>query len=226
MRLVAVNDEKRQIDVLEKENNQLDLLNEEQKQLALKNANQGQKLRKLASLFVDIRGLVSDLFEEINFMRNNPKEYAKIVENHMQYIFTIDNQKIYEHGEYKVMLRKGEEAFRTCIDILSKTKTMKSFEFVEDVKLVCPDKIDDQPYYEEPLERLREKFDNIRRIEFNYDIGYPKPEIINVLQLVDDNNTHNGRRRNNLLNEDFKHIGISIKKSKGKQFCIYLTFSN
>lgn len=160
-------------------------------------------------------------------MRNNPKEYAKIVENHIQYIKVNENhQKTYENGEYVTMLRKGEEAFRNCIDVLQKTKTLRGFNFDENCRLVCPDKIDDQAYYEEPFERLKSHYEDTKKIEFNFDIGYPKPEIITVLQLVDDNNTHNGRRRDNLLNPDFKNIGISIKKSKGKQFCIYLTFSN
>jgi len=160
-------------------------------------------------------------------MRNNPKEYAKVVESHIQYIkYTEDSKKVYENGDYKMSLVKGEEAFRNCIDILSKTNPLKTFEFSDEIRIICPDKIDEQSlYYQDQLDNLREKHSE-KKIEFNFDIAFPKPEIITVLQLVDDNNSHKGNRRANLLNENFRNVGISIKKSRGKTFCVYMTFSN
>jgi len=181
-------------------------------------------VKKLASLFIDLRHFTTDLFDEINFMRNNPKEYARNVGNHLQYVINRDNQILYEKDGYEMPMYHGEDAIRECIRILQNTKPLRSFEYVEDFRIVCPDKINDQSNYEEPLEKLKEKFP-MKTIEFNYDLALPKPETILCLQLIDDFNEQFGKRRNNLLNEDFTKLGISVKKSKGKKVCVYLTFS-
>jgi len=129
-----------------------------------------------------------------------------------------------KNGEYKHTLAKGAEAFKSVIEVLKNMKPLKGFEPSDDIKVICPDKIDEQPKFEEHLEQLRIRHPE-KKIEFNYDLVLAKPEIITVLQLVDDevNNVHS--RRSNLLSEEFEFLGLSIKKSKGKKFSVYLTFS-
>ena len=158
-------------------------------------------------------------------MRNNPKEYARTLENHIQYIVHKDNQTYYENHEYKVPLYKGEAAFQQCIDILRNTIALKRFEYTELVRVVCCDKLEDQDKVDDLVKEIKSKFPE-RKIELNHEFVYAKPEIITVMLLVDDNPRQIHSKRNNLLNEDFRNLGISIKKSKGKQFCLYLTFSD
>jgi hypothetical protein len=158
-------------------------------------------------------------------MRNNPKEYARTLENHIQYIVHKDNQIYYENNDYKVPLYKGEAEFQHCIDILRNTIALKRFEYTELVRVVCCDKLEEQDKVDDLVKDIKSKFPE-RKIEFSHEFVYAKPEMITVMLLVDDNPRQNHSKRNNLLNEDFKNLGISIKKAKGKQFCLYLTFSD
>jgi hypothetical protein len=173
---------------------------------------------------VDIKQVTTQIFDEINFMRNNPKEYAKTVENHMQFLRTRDNQFYYDNLDYKVPLPKGADAFINCIDILKSLVTLKRFNYSDEIKVICPDKADDQLKPEELTNEIKEKYPQ-KKIEFNSEFVFPKPEAIVVLLLV-----HKGMnpstKRSNLLNENFVNLGISLKKAKGKEFCLYLTFSD
>ena len=122
----------------------------------------------------------------------------------------------------KFTLIKGKEAFDNCIDILMTTTCLKPLELSE-IK-VNLDMLDDKINYENSLKGLRESHPS-KMIEINYDINNISPEIIVVLQLVDDNK-NNGKRRNNILSEKFVNLGISIKKGKSRYFTILLTFSD
>ena len=59
---------------------------------------------------------------------------------------------------------------------------------------------------------------------FHYDNGSIHSEISIILQLVDDNDA-NGQRRNNILNRDFKYLGVSVGKIKPNRFIVYLSFA-
>ena len=50
------------------------------------------------------------------------------------------------------------------------------------------------------------------------------PEVSALLMVVDDSERNPGKKRNALLNEEFKYIGISNKFFEGK-FLAYFTFS-
>lgn len=50
------------------------------------------------------------------------------------------------------------------------------------------------------------------------------PEVSALLMIVDDSQKNPGRKRNAVLNKDFKYIGIN-SKFIGKTFIAYFTFS-
>jgi hypothetical protein len=50
------------------------------------------------------------------------------------------------------------------------------------------------------------------------------PEVSALLMIVDDSEKNPGKKRNALLNKEFKYIGISNKFFEGK-FLAYFTFS-
>lgn len=58
---------------------------------------------------------------------------------------------------------------------------------------------------------------------FHFDYGMIDPILSSVLQLVDDNNCEN-RRRYNILNPEYRAVGISCKVI-GKKFCSYFFFA-
>ena len=157
-------------------------------------------------------------------MRNNPQEYAKKVENHLKYLVRRNNDVLYEHGGYTVLMDKGEESFKRCIEYLYNAKALEKFKSTDTVRIVVPDKLDLQDKPDELIKEIREKFPE-KKIEFNFVFILPKPEMIVILMLLDDKGK-NCSIRDNLLNEAFLYLGISVKKSKGKEFCLYLTFSD
>ena len=173
-------------------------------------------------IVIDNKQLTNELLDEINFCRNNPKEFAKTIENHIKYITCNNDKFVYENGEFKIPLRKGVEQFKNCINILNNTQPLISLNLIENVKIICPDKLDEQHQFETLLEELEVKYPQ-KNIAFNYDCYFPKPEIILILQFVDDN----GSKRNNILSRVYRNIGISVKKAaKWNFFSIYMTFSD
>ena len=69
---------------------------------------------------------------------------------------------------------------------------------------------------------------NIIREYYNVDVYFKDlikiPEVSALLMMVDDSEKNPGKKRNALLNKDFKYIGISNKFIDGK-FLAYFTFS-
>jgi hypothetical protein len=58
---------------------------------------------------------------------------------------------------------------------------------------------------------------------FHFDYGMVDPVLSSVLQLVDDNNCEN-RRRYNILNPEYRAVGVSCRVV-GKKFCSYFFFA-
>lgn len=73
-------------------------------------------------------------------------------------------------------------------------------------------------YLEDKAEYLPYKY-----FGFHFDLDAVCPLTSAVLQIVDDNFFH-FQRRNNILNKDYKYIGVTNKKI-GNNFCVYLTFA-
>ena len=74
---------------------------------------------------------------------------------------------------------------------------------------------------------LREQVKGIRE-QTNVDLFFKDlikiPEVSGLLMIVDDSQKNPGRKRNAVLNKDFKYIGIN-SKFIGKTFIAYFTFS-
>jgi hypothetical protein len=102
---------------------------------------------------------------------------------------------------------------------------LESLELTEDVKIEVPDDPEIQTKsYSSLQSQLKAKYPG-KKFGFTFDLGAPNPEVIVVLQLVDDNK-NNGNRRNVLMDNGYLHLGVSIKKGKSKHYAIYLTFSD
>ena len=175
---------------------------------------------------VDPSTFVKELFEEINRFRSDPASYADIVKSHIKYITRSKEGKlIYENGDFKTALNQGEAAFNNAMDILQNTSPLPTLELSEDLRVEVPDDPEVQAKLHNNLfNELKKQYPN-KNFGFNLDIANPRVDIIVLLQLVDDTKS-NGNRRNNFLNPNYKTIGISMKKQKGKHFTFYLTFAN
>lgn len=182
-----------------------------------------------------------DMLREINLIRTSPLTYSDKIKDFMKFINTDDknNRKfILVNKKTKLNLLKGEEAFLNCLEILSeldnKLKSQKTFlrelELRDELKFPFPfdepEKCISKEYIKETLLKLKSSMGfNFKMKGFHYDLSTNDPEISTVLQIVDDNNSF-GKRRNMLLDETIKYIGINIGKLKDNLFCIYMVFAS
>ena len=168
------------------------------------------------------------MLELINKIREDPASYADIIEDSIQNI--IQNQddeerkpKIIYKKKVKVALTRGEPAFREAAEILRNMESLPPLEFKNDICVPLPDNENDikDPSY------LREQV-NILRETTNIDVFFKDliklPEVSALLMIVDDGEKNAGRKRNAVLNKNFKYIGINCKFI-GKTFIAYFTFS-
>jgi len=121
----------------------------------------------------------------------------------------------FQDGNPTIILNKGPKAFEDCIEYLQKCSPKHALEYDPTLNILIPD---DKNYWAKSdhlLNLITLKKSEIKNCEenaFHFDIGSYNPEISFILQLVDDN-SFNGIRRSNLLNDKFKYIGISYKMS-------------
>jgi len=168
------------------------------------------------------------MLELINKIREDPASYADIIEDSIQNI--IENQednegkpKIIYKKKVKVALTRGEPAFREAAEILRNMESLPPLEFKNDICVPLPDNENDikDPSY------LREQV-NILRETTNIDVFFKDliklPDVSALLMIVDDGEKNAGRKRNAVLNKNFKYIGIN-SKFIGKTFIAYFTFS-
>ena len=168
------------------------------------------------------------MLELINKIRENPSFYADVIEDSIQNI--IENQdddetkpKIIYKKKVKVALCRGEPAFREAAEKLRNMESLPPLEFKNDICAPLPDneeEVKDPTYLKEQIKILRET----TNIDVFFKDLIKLPEVSALLMIVDDGEKNPGRKRNALLNKDFKYIGIN-SKFIGKTFIAYFTFS-
>ena len=83
----------------------------------------------------------------------------------------------------------------------------------------------DKDYISRCIDDIRKSTKNRYDIfDFQYDIS-PNPVLSTIVQVVDDTNA-NFQRRNNILSENVRYVGISFGEIKKGIFCFYLLFAS
>ena len=168
------------------------------------------------------------IFELINKVRVNPAEYSKYVLDNIKNIITENKEELNKNTamkeikqitvfkkKVKVRLYKGEEGFFETAKYLQKLSPMEPLKFNENIVL--------------PINDIGKK-DLIKDKINNYNINaffkgnIKNPEIAVLLMIVDDNESLEKKKRNTLLNKEYKYIGIDSKFS-GKNFIAHFSFS-
>lgn len=155
-------------------------------------------------------GYIEKAFEIINSIRTDPGGYADIIERAMTNIEREPVKKRNEKGEeitylrliyhqkVKVALTRGEQAFIEVCEMLRIMNSMEPLEFDQKLCLFLPSKKED-----------------LKNITCDTDNGvYLKdlvkdPEVSVMLMIVDDNGKYSGKKREALLNPEYKKIGIT-----------------
>lgn len=165
----------------------------------------------------------------INQIRANPALYADVVEDCIQNITEEQDKndeskiRIIYKKKVKVALNRGEIAFKDAAEELRNMEPLPPLELKEDICVPLPEdeaEIRDSSYLREQVKIIREKT--------NIDVFFKDlikiPEVSALLMIVDDSEKNPGKKRQAVLNKDFKYIGIS-SRFIGKTFIAYFAFS-
>ena len=171
------------------------------------------------------------IFNLINSIRQNPKEYADIIEQEINNIKEEKNENNPKEKKYiyqnniKVALVRGESAFREAVDELRNMEPILPLEFREDNCITLPDNLDDYNNSNFLIEKVKEKLENNIYINIFYKERINDPNISALLMIVDDRGKiDSGKKRKAILNKDFKYIGITTKYIDDI-FVAYFSFS-
>ena len=192
--------------------------NENDNQLSQKNEDKNSKYADYPKKMLEL----------INKIRANPSSYADIVLNGINNIiinqdFDETKPKIIYKNKVKVALSKGEQAFREVAEILKEMQPLPPLEFKDEICVPVPEteeELNDHSYLKNQINIIQEN----NNIDLFFKDLVKLPEVSALLMIVDDSEKNPGKKRNALLNEEFKYIGIS-NKFIGKKFIAYFTFS-
>ena len=169
------------------------------------------------------------MLDLINQIRANPVSYADVIEECIQNI-TEEQDKIDEtktriiyKKKVKVALNRGEIAFKDAAEELRNMEPLPPLELKNDICVPLPEEeaeIKDSSDLREQVKIIREKT--------NIDVFFKDlikiPEVSALLMIVDDSEKNPGKKRQAVLNPEFKYIGIS-SKFIGKTFIAYFASS-
>ena len=160
----------------------------------------------------------------INNIRSDPSSYSYTILESIQNIKRTKNDKIIYHDKVKVALFKGEEAFYVAAEKLKNIQPMNKLEYDQNLCVPLPENENEfksQEFLNSSVEKMREKNINV---EIYFRDLIKIPEVAVLLMIVDDNSKNTSKKRNTLLNKNFKYIGV-CSKFIGKNFVAHLSFS-
>ena len=161
---------------------------------------------------IQITEYVQKVFCLINKIRVNPSEFVSYIQGAEKYIKEINGRIIFDDSRIKVFLNEGIKMFKDCEDRLRDLKPMEALKFCDEIVLDCPtdeSNIKDINYFKDKVLEKKEKFG----IEAYFKDSIRIPEISVLLMLVDDSVKNPKRKRETILNPNYKYIGISSSDS-------------
>ena len=165
----------------------------------------------------------------INKIRADPSSYADIIEDSIQNITEEQDRndesktRIIYKKKVKVALNRGEIAFKDAEEELRNMEPLPPLELKNEICVPLPEEeaeIKDSSYLREQVKIIRER----NNIDVFFKDLIKIPEVSALLMIVDDSEKNPGKKRQAVLNKDFKYIGIS-SKFVGKTFIAYFAFS-
>lgn len=187
----------------------------------------------LSSNKCDYNTRVIDL---INQIRLFPEKYASVILKNMQYISkeirieandetgqNEEKQEIFFQKKVKVKLYKGEKAFTNAANYIKNIEPMGVLMSKDDIKLILPEteqEMNDNSFVKNQLIEIRKKYN----ISAFFKDNVKNPEIGILLMIVGDSKKAENKKRNAILNPDYKYISVN-SKFIGDSFIAYYTFS-
>jgi hypothetical protein len=177
---------------------------------------------------------ISNLFEknflqEINFIRTNPKEYAKKMKSLTQNIFKEDdNEYFYQNknniNQKKIILKNGSKIFYETIEYLEKLEPMNKLKWNDELRIENQNNIilSQKNLGKLILNKRLELLKKYEKCYFNIDI-FEDPILSIVFQLTDE--AFNKDRRNAILNPYFTLFSVNYFRDENNKFLSILSFA-
>ena len=189
-------------------------LNEYENAILVENNVVDDKVTDLDTNFVKESNETTNRFNSrvldlINKIRRDPPSYANTILENIQYI-TNENNKLIFKKKVKVLLNKGEDAFRNAAEDLKKMGPMNDLTMKNEIAIPLP--LSQEEIYDDAL-----LINQVNIIRQNYNINVyfknmiKNPEIAVLLLIVDDSVHSPGAKRRAILNPNFRKIGINSK---------------
>jgi hypothetical protein len=173
------------------------------------------------------------LLHEFNLARTNPMAYANKIQKFLKYIKVIDNQHLFmyetDYEKYpKINLLTGEKAFLHFIEFLECIDELPPLVLNDEIVIKVPNAVQDMNSYEKISSLIATTKKNLKGyykgLRFHYDVCFNNPEISAMLQMIDDTNIGQQRRKN-IFSRDIEFMGVSVAKIQSKRIIVYITFA-
>ena len=159
----------------------------------------------------------------INSIRKDPASYSSKIIDNIQFIMVENDKKIFKK-KVKVLLSRGEDAFREAANELSQLTPMDDLVMKPEIMIPLPET-------EDQLNNNLLLKNNVNLIRKTYNINVyfknliKNPEIAVLLLIVDDCANNPGKKRKAILNPEFRKVAIN-SKFLGNKFISHFSFSN
>lgn len=170
----------------------------------------------------EVANYPNSVFTSINKIRCNPCLYAKEIDNSIENIKIEDGRLIYA-GRLKVGVHKGSELFKQVAEELRSMSPILPLVFKEELVITAPteeEEIRDPEYFHKAIIEKKQSV----KIDDYFKEAIRDPTISVLMIIADDTEKNSGKKREAVLNSEYKYIGISSTLI-GKLFCGYFTFS-
>lgn len=171
----------------------------------------------------------NEILNLFNVIRTKPQSFCKHIDNAIDYITTNPEGKqvIGVEKTSKIVLKYGIPKFNETKRFLLNMKTLNALKPRDELKLDIPEDpnlwLNNELLRNLIVKKQEELSGKYTKFGFHFDYAMIDPSLSAVLQVVDDNNCGD-KRRENIVNEEFKYVGIS-HRAYGKKFCSYFLFA-
>ncbi len=187
----------------------------------------------LSSNKADYNTRVIDL---INQIRSNPENYSEVILDNIQFISKEirikendktgqmeEKEEIFFQKKVKVKLNIGEKAFKRAAEYIKDLEPMDELVYKDEIKLMLPEnegQLNDNTFVKKQLTEIRKKYN----INAFFKDSVKNPEVGVLLMIVGDSKNAENKKRNAILNPEYKYISVN-SKFIGDSFLAYYSFS-
>lgn len=191
-------------------------------------ASTGTQTAKLSGASSNAKGasmsyltpLEKEVFYELNRVRRNPRGYANYVKELLPY---FDGNLLNYPGEISLVTQEGAAAVKECYDALLSAQPLDSLRPSRGLSMAARDHVEDQGETastghdgsdgSSPFDRMERYGAWLKTAGENIDYGNQNARRIVLSLLIDDGVPSRGHRAN-ILNPDFKAVGIACGPHK------------